>query len=193
VAVLVPVAVVLIALTLVGVPLALMGAALYLVVLYLSGVVVAFLVGRWSDGPSGDPIPSEARDRILLVAVGDHLEQSQRLLIELVNTGGPAGTDISSQQASARSLSLNNRLYRQTAGRAGRDEIVVLLEELESLLLEVANGPSQPAYAELVTIQRRIASRGLVMRIRLLGERARIDAGQSPVGVVASDTAGLEL
>ena len=156
-------------------------------------LVVAFLVGRWSDGPSGDPITPEARDRILLVAVGDHLEQSQRLLIELANTGDPADTDISSQQASARGLTLNNRLYRQTAGRAGREEIVVLLEELESLLLEVANSPSQPAYAELAAIQRRIASRGLVMRIRLFGERARIDAGKSSDGVVAADTAGLEL
>jgi hypothetical protein len=156
-------------------------------------VILAFLVGRWSDGPSRDPITPEARDRILLVAVGDHLERSQRLLIELVNTGEPAGTDISSQQVSARSLALNNRLYRQTAGRAGQDDIVALLEELESLLLEVANGPSQPAQAELAAMQRRIASRGLVMRIHLLGERARIDSGQSPRRTAAARAAELEL
>jgi len=156
-------------------------------------VILAFLVGRWSDGPSHDPITPEARDRILLVAVGNHLERSQRLLIELVNTGDPAGTDISSQQASARSLTLNNRLYRQTAGRAGQDDIVVLLEELERLLLEVANGPSQPAYAELAAMQRRIARRGLVMRIHLLGERARIDAGQPPRRNRADRAAELEL
>jgi hypothetical protein len=149
-------------------------------------VIAAFLVGRWSDGPVANPVTPEARERILLVAVGDHLDRSQRLLIELINTGDLGATDISTQQASARDLALNNRLYRQTAGRAGRTEIVDLLEELESLLLEVANGPSEPAFAELAAIQRRIASRGLVMRIRLLGGRTKLDAA-------ADGAAGLEL
>jgi hypothetical protein len=143
-------------------------------------VVLAFLAGRWSDGPERGPIAPEARDRILLVAVGDHLDRSRRLLIELANAEASAVADLSSQQALAHDLASNNRLYRKTAGVSGREEVVELLEELEAVLLEVANGPAQRPYADLQSLKQRIATRGLVMRVRLLGDRARVGAVGRP-------------
>ncbi|MDJ0853261.1 MAG: zf-HC2 domain-containing protein [Myxococcota bacterium] len=54
VAVLVPIGLAAVAMTLIGVPLALMGAALYLAGLYVSIVLVAFLIGRSVVHPSSD-------------------------------------------------------------------------------------------------------------------------------------------
>jgi len=159
----------------------------------VASLVLAFLIGRWSGGPAPQPIPEEARERVLLIAVSEHLERSRRLLVELVNADGPAGVDVTAQQSSARDLAAHNRLYRQTASRAGRDEIADLLEELERVLQEVANGPSRLAFTELAGLQRRIESRGLVMRIRTIKEQARSDSGQPALRDRSRRGAGLEL
>ena len=58
---------------------------------------------------------SQVRERVLLVAVGDHLERSQMVLIELANAGAHTGVDISYEQKAAEDLLESNRLYRQTA------------------------------------------------------------------------------
>ena len=54
-------------------------------------VFAAFLAGRFWPRPtqqeSAGPIPVQVRERILLVAVGDHLDHAQMVLAELVNAG----------------------------------------------------------------------------------------------------------
>jgi anti-sigma factor RsiW len=159
----------------------------------VASLVLAFLIGRWSGGPAPQPIPVEVRERVLLIAVSEHLERSQRLLVELVNVDGTTGIDVTAQQSSARDLAADNRLYRQTASRAGRDEIVDLLEELERVLQEVANGPSRLAFTELAGLQRRIESRGLLIRIRTIEEQARSDSGPRAPRDSSHRDAGLEL
>jgi len=137
-------------------------------------MVVAFIAGRWNGQavPSG-PIPEQVRERILLVAVGDHLERSQRLLLELVNTVDGEETDLPLQQERAARLASDNRLYRQTAFQAGDERIVELLEELERTLVEIANAPSDSAQAELAALRRRVARRGILFRVRVIGEQTR--------------------
>jgi len=110
-------------------------------------LLVGFLLGQLLR-PGGDlaqPIPEQVRERILLVAVGDHLERSQRVLIELIHAEGNGEVDISSQQELARGLVSNNRMYRQTAAQSGDETVAELLDELERLLVEVANGPAELA------------------------------------------------
>src|SRR3989449_9025773 len=57
-------------------------------------VFAAFLAGRFWPWPtqqkSAGPIPVDVRERILLVAVGDHLDRAQMVLVELVNAEGQA-------------------------------------------------------------------------------------------------------
>src|SRR5690242_7074105 len=51
----------------------------------------AFLAGRYWQirrTPQAAPISAQARERILLLAVGNHLERSQMVLVELVNADG---------------------------------------------------------------------------------------------------------
>jgi hypothetical protein len=137
-----------------------------------AALVLAFLLGRrFPHEPQ--PLSAEVRERVLLVAVGDHLERSQMVLVELVNA--PAGEAMNArvQRALADELVSANRLYRQTAARSGEPALTAVLEELERVLVEVAAGPDAISPGDLAELQRRIESRGLLFRVRVIGSQVR--------------------
>ena len=147
-------------------------------------VVLAFLAGRHGAAP--EPAKSTAsarqtRERILLVAVGDHLERSQMVLAELVNAGEPGkgGLDISYEQRAAKDLVESNRLYRMTAASTGDASTASLLDELERVLLDIANGPSEVTRRQLDSLRARIESQGILFKVRVyasqVGRRERGD------------------
>ena len=111
-------------------------------------LLAAFVAGRfYKPGDSGHardgaaPSPTSAI-ACCVVAVVDHLDRSQMVLIELLNAEPNAFADISSWPvACARDLVAANRLYRQTAAQAGDSVIGEMLDELERVLLEIANAP----------------------------------------------------
>jgi anti-sigma factor RsiW len=140
-----------------------------------ASLVIAFLLGRhWPQDRPPAPVTTAARERILLVAVGDHLERSAMLLVELANARDDGkAVDISSQQVWAEELVGENRLYRQTVVRAGEPGVASLLDELERLLVEVAHRPSSLTPAELSDIRGRIESRGLLFRVRVIETQVR--------------------
>jgi hypothetical protein len=140
-------------------------------------VIAAFVAGRWL--PS-HPAPSattaaasngQVRERILLVDLGDHLDLSQMVLVELISAEGDGSVDISSEQARAQQLVAANRLYRETASATGDAAIASLLDELERTLVDIAAGPSTLTPAALRDIQQRIESRGLLFKVRIVSSR----------------------
>jgi hypothetical protein len=141
----------------------------------LAGLLaVAFFAGRISTDKKPGPamaglINDQGRERILLVALGDHLERSQMVLVEIANTKPGTNTDIRMAQERAQDLVSENRLYRQTASLAGDNEFNSLLDELERVLTDIAHGPSDLSSPELEQIQRRIENRGLIFKIRVVG------------------------
>ncbi len=150
-------------------------------------VLAAFLVGRLShpgQAPAvatNPPNSQQVRERILLVAVGDHLERSQMVLAELSNAPEQQGKlDISDERRMAEELLDDNRLYRQTAKATGDTAVAGVLDELERVLLDVAHGPSELSGQELADLRREIESRGLLFKVRVLGSRAR-DEQSKPV------------
>lgn len=140
-------------------------------------LVVAFIAGRyWPAGPVPVPQsagPSSVRERVLLVAVGDHLERSQMVLVEIMNLPAEQGIDISSEQQSARELVASNRLYRQTAAKSGEAGVESVLDELEPILLEIVHGPSRLSSAEVDAIRQRIEAKGILFKVRVIGSRIR--------------------
>jgi hypothetical protein len=137
-----------------------------------AALVVAFLLGRrFPDTPQ--PLSAEVRERVLLVAVGEHLERSQMVLIELVNAPADERMNVKAQRAVADELVSANRLYRQTAVRSGEDSLVAVLEELERVLVEVAAGPDALAPQDVAELQRRIEARGLLFKVRVVGSQVR--------------------
>jgi len=146
-------------------------------------VLVAFLAGRLSTIP---PIPTvvagdadTVSERILVVAVVDHLDRSEMVLIELLNADLDASTDIGREQVRARELVSANRLYRQTASNNGDDATGDVLDELERVLVEIANTPQDATRNDLEALRARIASRGLLFKVRVVHSEMRERERQS--------------
>jgi hypothetical protein len=143
-------------------------------------LVGAFLAGSLWQRAGGPGVASnqQIRERILLVAVGDHLERSQMVLAELDNApdgpaGGKAKLDISDERRMAEDLLDDNRLYRQTARTTGDNSMASVLDDLERVLLEIAHSPSEISTEQLNDLRAQIESRGLLFKVRVLGSEAR--------------------
>lgn len=136
-----------------------------------AAILLAFFLGRLSlhTNPAAPQLTAaQGRERILFVALGDHLERSQMVLVELANATPAAASDIHLAQERARDLVSENRLYRQTAQLSGDREFLGLLDDLERVLTDIANSPSQLTSPQLQQIQQRIESRGLIFKIRVV-------------------------
>jgi len=141
-----------------------------------ASLVLAFLLGRFTrerELQIAQPINEPARERILLVAVGEHLERSQMVLVELQNAGGSESVDISTERHWAEELVPANRLYRQAALRAGEPGVANVLDELERVLVEIANSPDQLGTPGLEQIKQRIEAQGILFKVRVIGSQVR--------------------
>ena len=148
-------------------------------------IVGAFLAGHsWQKPPArilaGHQGPNDpgVRERVLLVAVGDHLERSSMVLVELANAGAPAAgrLDISYEQQTAEDLLESNRLYRQTAATNGDVATAALLEELERVLLEIAHSPSEVSARQLEDLRKQIEDRGILFKVKIFGSHVEQSA-----------------
>jgi hypothetical protein len=136
-------------------------------------VLVAFLAGRFSsDIAPATPAPAavgpDVAERVLVVAVVDHLDRSQMVLLELLNGDLTEGADLAREQSQARDLVAANRLYRQTAVSAGDDRTSDVLDELERALLEIANTPQGATRDDFEALRARIAARGVLFKVRVI-------------------------
>lgn len=142
-----------------------------------ASLVAAFLLGRSTQTPgprvAAEPISAPARERILLIAVGEHLDRSQMVLVELQNARNENGVDITSERRWARELVPANRLYRQAALRAGEPGVASVLEDLERVLVEVAMSPDRLTPAAFEEIRQRIESQGILFKVRVIGSQVR--------------------
>jgi hypothetical protein len=141
-------------------------------------VVAAFTAGRVWERPrtvssTGVVEEQSLNDRLLRAEVEDHLERSQRVLAELVNADYEIGTPIAGDRARAADLVAAGRLYRRSAEQIGDSEIGGLLEDLERVLVEVANGPADIAPEELARLRQRIDDQDLVFRVRVVTREIR--------------------
>jgi len=145
-------------------------------------LVGAFLAGRFyppaarTTTQAGMPVPPadpQTGERILLVAVGDYLERSQMVLIELANANPRGSLDISSEQERASDLVSESRLYRQTAAHTGDAAVAGVLDELDRVLMEIAHAPSRISPEELEKLRQRLEAEGILFKIRVLGSNVR--------------------
>jgi hypothetical protein len=118
--------------------------------------------------PAAAQNTAPGRDRILLVVVSNHFDQSERMLVELTNLTPQESTDITSEKHRAEELLTSNRLYRQTALDRGEEDVSTLLDELEPVLMQIAHAPSQMSAEEIRRIQKRVETKGLVFKLRVV-------------------------
>lgn len=154
-------------------------------------LTVAFYTGRYSQQThpgqqtavqAAKEVSPQVRERILLVAVGDHLERSRMVLAELTNSETPREGDISKERDRAQDLLEENRLYRQTALQSGDSKTAGMLDELERVLAEVAHSPEKISSPELDRLRSRIEDQGLLFKVRVVESniRERVLRGGEP-------------
>ena len=131
-------------------------------------VAIAFFAGMLAQRQRQIPaISAEARERVLLMAMSDHLERSQILLVELAHAV-PGENELKAERELARSLVTENRLLRETARGAGDESRAALLDDLERVLVAVANGPANESAKDLDAIQARMQGNDLLFKVRVM-------------------------
>jgi hypothetical protein len=102
------------------------------------------------------------------------------ILMELSNAqpdaSGKKLINISSAQKRAEDLVEENRLYRQTALESGDRAVASTLDELQRILLDVANSPDEVTPAQFESIQKRIASQGILLKVRVVRQELRAES-----------------
>jgi hypothetical protein len=149
---------------------------------FASLVVVAFMAGRMFPArrqkvdqvaTAANVAEKQGGQRVMLLAVGDLLDRSQMVLIELNHAAPSDKLDISAEQARAADLVSENRLYRQTALQTGDTAMAGVLDDLERVLVDIAHEPAQMAPAELANLQHRMESAGILFKVRVLGNNVK--------------------
>ena len=153
--------------------------------LAVAGAMAALVIAAFYYGKSVGPRPmntddaepaGKVRERVLVVAVGQHLGKSEMVLVELSNAQPASGQrliNIAAEQRRAENLVEENRLYRQTALQNGDNAMASTLDELERVLLDVANSPEEVTPAQFESIQKRIAERGILLKVRVVRQELR--------------------
>lgn len=152
----------------------------------LAATVILLVTGAFFAGrslPRPEPVATVApgttasgteqiRERILLTDLGQHLDRSQMVLVELVNSADD-GQGFSGERARAEELVADNRLYRQTAEETGDTAVSELLDEIERVLTEIAASPDKASSQDLADVRRRIESLDLLFKVRVASSEVR--------------------
>jgi hypothetical protein len=155
----------------IGRPLRLLTAAAGVAVL----LVAVFLAGRYSR-PEPSPVlaglSDQTRQRILAIAVADHLDRVQILLTELSNSGEPP-VSLAADRERAAELVKESRLVRQSLSAQGETVTTSFLDEVERFLIEAAHAPDNNAGDEVLALRDRIESGSLLFKVRVVESNLR--------------------
>jgi hypothetical protein len=140
--------------------------------LFLAG---AFWGRMWEHAHSKPLVAGseqQTKQRVVLFVLDNHLDRSERLLVQLNHAGGEGDYVDFRLQAEAQQLLSDNQLYRQSAAQAGDPLLNAALDHLERVLVEVANSSSGLTSRDIASIQKEMNTQGLLFQIRVL--RARV-------------------
>ena len=140
-------------------------------------VLAAFVAGRFTGGNVAPPAPTVVAEiepgRVLETAVGDHLDRTQMMLVELANAEIDGADVLAGEQGRAEDLVAANRVIMQSAIQSGDGQVVDILEDLERVLLEIANAPANATSNDLTDLQSRITREDLLFRLRVIASEMR--------------------
>jgi hypothetical protein len=157
-------------------------------------IAAAFFAGRlWEHRNTAPSLANnvngeQGKQRVVLVVLGDHLDRSERLLVELKHAGPSTEAPL---QAEARDLLSTNRLYRESVKQTGDPALASALDHLERVLIEVSNQPAGLSQAKLEELQKEMNTDGLLFEVRVLRSRVQEDGDQKRN--VAAATKGVSI
>jgi hypothetical protein len=135
--------------------------------------VGSFALGRVWDLPATSPPVADTdihglSERMLRSDVEEHLERSQRVLVELVNADDSTPMRLAGDRERAADLVAAGRLYRRSAEEMGDADTRDLLADVERVLVEIANGPEVESSNDLSEVRARITDQDLIFRLRVM-------------------------
>jgi hypothetical protein len=134
-------------------------------------LALAFVGGRYwertATRKANVPGNAQATQRVVLVVLTDHLDRTERLLVQLEHADAPDRGESAQLQSEARELLASNRLYRVTASNAGDPAMAGALDRLEGVLAEIANDPKLTT-ADLERVRNDMNTKGILFEIRVL-------------------------
>jgi hypothetical protein len=145
----------------------------------LAAVFVAmFMIGRfWPVAsvltPQVTAGAGSQPERALLVAMDDHLERSELLLVEVMNAPETDAVRAGFERETADDLLSSSRLYRQTATQTGNVQLAAMLEDLERVLVEIARAPRELKREDLDALRTRIEQDDLIFKVRVVTDEIR--------------------
>jgi len=160
-------------------------------------IAIAFVAGRYTNRPPANP-PVDATDnrllpqRVLVVALGDYLDRSEILLVEVAHAKRPEDLGLNTQQRFARELLATNRLYRQTAQSVGDADTDALLDQLERVLLQVEHTPQGATASDIQQLRQEIESGALLFKVRVAQVNMKAQAKSSNRARAAEDPSTLQ-
>lgn len=119
-------------------------------------------------------------DRFLVYVVSDHLDSTERVLLEIANAQPGKPLDMSARTQRAGELVASNRMYRQTAAQRGDQKLAAVLADIEPVLVELSHAGNHMSAAELASLQKRIDSKGLLFQVRVISAQASEPATPPP-------------
>ncbi len=123
-----------------------------------------------------------APKRVVVVLLGDHLERTERLLVELKHTDVDDSDMLPPLRDEARNLLPANRICLREAEKSDDTELEQALSALNRVLTDLADQPRGLDPAEVTRLQMEMNADGLLFEVRVL--RSRI-----PVAEQATSTA----
>jgi hypothetical protein len=133
-----------------------------------ASLVLAFWLGRQTSRRRRHAqvlTQEQVRERIPLVAVGDHLQRSVPLEVANAGRRDRRPVRVAAVRGGARLGCLPpGRSARSPRGR---------LDDLERVLVEIANSPQPTSGPQLARLRQRIESKGLLLKVRVIGSQVR--------------------
>ena len=138
-------------------------------------LAAVFLGGRYWERNTAKKanlaVSPQATQRVVMVVLTDHLDRTERLLVQLQHANSPDRTENAQLQSEARELLASNRLYRASASNAGDPALAGALDRLEGVLAEIANDPNLTA-ADVERVRKDMNTSGILFEIRVLRSRS---------------------
>jgi len=118
-----------------------------------------------------EPKPQAPRQPIVVVVLDDHLDRSERFLVELKHADLDSSGMVSPLREEARSLLAANRVCRKNVAKTDDPDLTTALDHLDSLLADAANEPGGLNAKSIAELQDKMNAEGLLFEVRVLRTR----------------------
>jgi hypothetical protein len=137
----------------------------------------AFYAGQKWEQKKHQPVAQaehktpQAKQPIVVVVLDDHLDRSERFLVELKHADMDSAAMASPMRDEAKSLLAANRVCLKNVAQTNDPDLTTALDHLDRLLAEAANEPGGLNANSIAKLQDEMNADGLLFEVRVLRSR----------------------